>query len=104
MQIARYTVCGVLLFLTGFGVVGAWMKYDQRPPQNLTIAGGDMSVRKLANGTIIFEAQEVTNMQDIAPAAGSDANDPNSPRFKYDPLTQTYRALSYKETINTAPK
>lgn len=103
MKTIRLIACGILLFLTGFGTVGAWIKYNQRQ-NTLTVASGELSYRKLANGTIIFEAQPVTQMQDIAPAAGEDANDPNSPHFKYDPLTQTYRALSYKETINTAPK
>ena len=54
-----------------------------------------MEMSRLANGAIVFEEVPTDgSIAEIAPAAGDEQPDPKTPRYKYDPLTQTYRATN----------
>src|SRR5690606_34095764 len=68
----------------------AALKQMDKPQTDPAQPGTHMVANRLANGAIVFEeVPDESTLQDIAPAAGSAEDEP---RFKYDPLTQTYRA------------
>jgi hypothetical protein len=57
----------------------------------------EMRFRKLANGVIVHEEVPAVNVEELEPAAG-DNQSPNAPRYRYDPLTQTYRVQPVDRT------
>jgi len=70
----------------------AWTGQTPAPVKAAKKVETHFEVERLANGTTIYrEVPNTGQLPDIAPAAG-DPEPSTAPRFKYDPLTQTYRA------------
>jgi hypothetical protein len=91
-------------FIVGFGgTVVAVNKMGLGTDKASTqVAVNSTMLRKFPNGTIIYEeSPDRTDIEDIAPAAGGPDEDVTKPIYKYNPLTQTFRAVGRKEIINT---
>jgi hypothetical protein len=90
-------------FVVGFGGTIAVVKKMGLGSDTGALQIANMpTLRQLPNGTVIYEQLPgTTDIRDIAPAAGDGDNDPAKPVFKYDPLTQTFRAPGRKEILNT---
>ncbi|MBU6235829.1 MAG: hypothetical protein KGQ41_08290 [Alphaproteobacteria bacterium] len=85
----------LLILLGGFGA--ALFDHTFLKGRNASQTGDkpiEMRYRQLANGVMVYEEKPMDgDIQSIEPAAGADAQGAE-PRFKYDPLTQTYRVQS----------
>ncbi len=89
-------VLGIVLGVGAHYVVKA-QRQDQKIAQGPAI---EATYRRLPTGALVYEERPVNGaIQDIAPAAG-DAEAPDV-RYKYDPLTQTYRAQRVDSQGNT---
>lgn len=89
MRALFIATCAVIV-LSAATVIGWTSKGPSAAPA--TKPGTHFISHKLANGTVVFEeVPDNGSLPDIAPAAGNETSS-REPRYKYDPLTQTYRA------------
>lgn len=91
----------VLVLLGVFGAA-AVDRLLLRPMTSATspVASTEMTYRRLANGTMVYEENpNGTPVEEIEPAAGTGVNGSET-RYKYDPLTQTYRVQSVDRNGN----
>jgi hypothetical protein len=91
MKTTLLVACATLMI--GGAIAAAVADGDRAQGPDPVIAR-KMGYRTLANGAVVYEEIQDSGLENIAPAAGSDSDepaDPTRPQFKYDPLTQTYR-------------
>lgn len=91
MKKVLFAFCAALAMMTG--VYLGWLKNHTQANRTPVKVATHMEVQKLANGTLVFqEVPDNGSIAEIAPAAGDEPSNSRAPRYKYDPLTQTYRA------------
>ena len=95
-----------LMFITGFVSTVAFISYyrhlEKKQADEARYARVEGRYYKMADGSLLYQETAVNKpIEDIEPAAGSEAY-PANIRFRYEPLTQTYRAETVDSQGNTS--
>lgn len=84
----------ILLAVGGVGGVAIFkMEKSMKGTEKQASAAYETTYTKLEDGTILIQDLPAAPIEEIEPAAGSEATPEQgaAPRMKYDPLTQTFR-------------